>query len=344
MRSGVGVGCVSFISFVSALAIARVTLAQTEPCGSRERPWVEVEIAASDSDLAEFERLLQAELAPRQIDVCHEAASHDSPAAATVTVTVGSDRTSITAEVRDKGNSKKVSRDLDLQGIPEDGRSYTLAAVVDEILRAAWAELALMPAPSPVPAVPVTSAVVKERTAEREPRARPPAPPSGVEAVAVGEHWAGSATLYGADLRVVLGNSSPFGAGLRAGARGAPTASAADGQVHTTAVLGGVEVSFRATPSGDRHGVDAVARLDIARIAFQSVPNPGARGTDRAETAVLVGAGMQGWIAPFDSTRFFAEALVEAPLQAVGAKDDGRTVVAVAGAGVEAAVGIHVAF
>jgi hypothetical protein len=303
-----------------------------------------VEIAASDSDLTEFERLLQAELAPRQIDVCHEATSHDSPPVATVTVTVGSDRTSITVEVRDRVNSRKVSRDLDLQGIPEDGRSYTLAAVVDELLRAAWVDLALIPLPPPVPAAPVASTVVKEAAAEQEPRRKATTSPWGVEAVAVGEHWAGSATLYGADLRVVVGNSSRFGAGLRVGAREAFTASAADGQVHTTAFLGGVSVSFRATPWGDRYGVDAIARLDVARIAFQSVPNPGARGTDRAETAVLVGAGMDGWIAPFDSTRIFAEALVEAPLQAVGAKDDGRTVVAVSGAGVEVAVGIRIAF
>lgn len=339
MRSGVGVGC---FGFVSALTLARVTFAQTETCGSRERPWVE--IATSSSDATDFERLLQADLAPRQIDVCHDAASHDSTAVATVTVTVGSDRTSITAEVRDGSNSKEVSRDLDLKGIPEDGRSYTLAAVVSELLRAAWAELALIPAPAPVAAIPVVSAAPKDVALGGESRTRSTASPIGIEAVAVGEHWAGSANLYGADLRVVIGNTSRFGAGLRVGARGAPTVSAADGQVRTTALLGGVSVSFRATPAGDRQGVDAIARLDVSRIAFQSAPNPGARGADRAETAVLIGAGMDGWIAPLDAARFFAEALVEAPIQAVGANDSGHSVVAVSGAGVEVALGIRVAF
>jgi hypothetical protein len=303
-----------------------------------------VEIAASDSDVAKFERLLQADLAPRQMDVCHEATSHDSPALAIVTVTVGLDRASITAEVRDEANAKKVSRDLDLRGIPEDGRSYTLAAVVAELLRAAWGDLALLPAPTPVPAVPVDSAVAKEVTPAAQPRGALRVSPIGVEAVAVGEHWTGSATLYGGDVRVLIGTRSRFGAGLRFGVRGARTASGADGEVHTTALLGGISVSFRVTPDGERHGVDALVRLDVARVAFQSVPNPGARGTDRAETAVLAGAGMDGWIAPLDSVRVVAEALVKAPLQAASANDAGHSVVAVSGVGVEAAVGIHVAF
>jgi hypothetical protein len=114
--------------------------------------------------------------------------------------------------------------------------------------------------------------------------------------------------------------------------------------VHTTALLGGVSISFRATPSRARAGVDAVARVDLARIAFQSAPNPGDRGTDRAQTAVLVAAGIDGWIMPFDFARIFAEALVGAPLKAVNAEDDGRTVVGVSGGGVEAALGTRVVF
>ncbi len=299
-----------------------------------------MELSGSHPDLAEFERLLRAELAIRQIDLCAVAGDHGSASIATVVVTARADGASLVVEVRDRVAAKRVSRDLDLAGIPEDGRSLTLAVVADELLRASWAELAL--ATAPAPALPVPDAVRETVRDGLEPHS--PNLSTGIETMAVVEHWAGSATLYGADVRVALRHASRFGAALRVGARGAPTTLATDGRVNTTALVGGVSASFRATPSAYHYGLDAIARLDVARIFYVAEPNPGASGAAQADTTLLVGAGIDGWIGLGSRASFVGEALVDAPLRAVTAADGGRQVVGVSGAGIEGGIGIRVAF
>jgi len=283
---------------------------------------------------------LRAELATRSIDLCPGAGVHGAAAIATITVTVRADGAAIDVEVRDRLTAKRVSRDLDLAGVPADGRALTLAVVADELLRASWAELAL--ATAAAPAMPVPDAV--RDTVEQGLAADSRAPTSGVEAMAAIEHWAGSATLYGADLRVALGTASRFGAAVRFGARAAATALAADGQVHTTALLGGLSASFRATPAARGYGLDAVARVDLARIFYVAVPNPGAGGAAQAATTALVGAGLDGWFRLGSSARVLAEILVNTPLPPVVAEDGGRQEIAVSGAGVEGGLGVGVAF
>ena len=62
------------------------------------------------------------------------------------------------------------------------------------------------------------------------------------------------------------------------------------------------------------------------------------------QTTALLAAGIDGWVTPFQLLRIFGEALVSAPLPAVSARDNGRALAAVSGVGVEAALGIRVAF
>lgn len=328
------------VACVGAIVVTGTAQAQTEPCAGAGRPWVE--LSGSSTDLAEFESLLRAELAPRYVDVCHDVDKPVTPAIATVTVTRHADSASIVVEAREGSTFKRVSRDLDLTGVPEDGRSFTLAVVADELLRASWGDLALTAVPTPAPAspalVPPREAVTPGATE------RSWVSWSGIEAVAASEHWAGSATFYGADLRLAVGTASRFGAAVRFGAREAPSVLAADGQVRTSALIGGVSASFRATPLSDRYGLDAIARIDAVRVFYVAVPNPGAGGTDRADTAILVGAGMDGWIGFSRAVRVVAEVLVDAPLRAVSAGDGDRQVVAVSGAGIEAGLGVRLAF
>jgi hypothetical protein len=338
MRGGVNVAGAVF----TAVLAASPAQAQTEPCGTAERPWVE--LSGSRAELIEFERLLRAELGTRHIDLCPDAGEHGAAAVATVTISAHLDGASIVVEVRDRLTAKRVARDLDLAGVPEDGRSLMLAVVADELLRASWAELAL--ASAPAPAMPVPAAVteiVQQGFAAKSPIPTP-GPTAGIEAVVAIEHWAGTGTLIGADLRIDVGSASRFGAGLRLGARGAPAALAPDGQVHTTALLGGVSASFRATPAISRYGLDAIVRLDVARISYVALPNPGASGNAQAETTALAGAGMDGWIGLGSATRLLGEVLVNAPLRPVVADDGGRQVTAVSGAGIEGGLGIRVAF
>jgi hypothetical protein len=59
---------------------------------------------------------------------------------------------------------------------------------------------------------------------------------------------------------------------------------------------------------------------------------------------VLVGAGVDGWVALGASTALVAEILIDTPTRPVAAADAGRSVVALSGAGVEGGVGVRVTF
>jgi hypothetical protein len=321
--------------FLAAAAAAQPASADADPCGS-SRPWVE--IAATEEDSIELEALLRAQLSSRGIDLCRPAA-RGSASIATVSVTAEDNAALLDVEVRDRLTAKRVVRDVDLSAVPRDGRAFTLAVVADELLRASWAELALANAPPPAAPVPVevVDALRGDGSASRALAAR-------IEAVGALEHWAGGATLFGADLRFGLATPSGLGATVRLGAREGAAQQAADGQVETTALLAGLSASYRATPQTDRFGVDALVRVDVAHVAYVAVPSVGATGTARADTTGLVGAGLDGWLALGSSARVLAELLVDAPLRDVVAQDAGRQVVAVSGAGIEGGLGIRAAF
>ncbi|MGD0678153.1 MAG: hypothetical protein ABSC94_22305 [Polyangiaceae bacterium] len=139
-----------------AAAFASATQAEAdESCGRPDRPWIAV--AGAISELPDVVPLMRADLAARQIDVCVESAPHRSVPVAVIDVTPEGRTAAITVEVRDRLTAKRVVREVDLAGVPADGRALTLAAAAVELLRATWAELAL--AEAPPPAEPVPSAV-----------------------------------------------------------------------------------------------------------------------------------------------------------------------------------------
>jgi hypothetical protein len=331
---------VSCAALLGALLAALPCAAQQSRCVASDRPRVDVSGAGADVD--EVATLLRAELEPRSIEVCGPGSPPGGPSVAMVSVTARPDGALIDVEVRDALTAKRVARDVDLAAIPADGRSLTLAVVAEELLRASWAELALRHAPPPARPVP---AAVRE-TLEQELPAATPSPGWNArwEAVAEAEAWAGALSLFGLDVRVVVGAPSGIAATARIGVREGPTAQAPDGQIQASALLGGVGIAFRAVPAGRRVGVDAVARLDVARLAYAATPNPAAHGSDEADTTLLVGAGVDGWLALGGSASLVAEILVDAPLRPVAADDAGRSVEAASGAGVEGGAGIRVAF
>jgi hypothetical protein len=312
--------------FLAAVLLAPPASGQPSPCASPGRPHVDV--SGSGADVESVTKLLRAELAARDIDVCPASDGPEAPSIATVSVSAHPEGALVEVEVHDALTAKRVSRDVDLGPIPEDGRPLTVALVADELLRASWAEIALKHAPAP--AQPVPPGV---RDAVREDVAGPAPPP-----------WAGSLGLYGADVRFAVDAAWGLAATARVGIREAPAAQAADGRIHPSAVLGGVGLSLRAVPRGSRYGMDAVARVDVVHVTYDATPNASAAGASRSDSTLLVGAGVDGWVALGASTALVAEILIDAPTRPVAADDAGRSVVALSGAGVEGGVGLRVAF
>jgi hypothetical protein len=326
--------------FLAAVLLAPPAWGQPSPCASPGRPHVDV--SGSGADVESVTKLLRAELAARDIDVCPASDGPEAPSIATVSVSAHRDGALVEVEVHDALTAKRVSRDVDLGPVPQDGRPLTVALVADELLRASWAEIALKHAPAP--ARPVPPAV---RDAVREDVAGPGSTGGTLarwEAVAEAEAWAGSLGLYGADVRLAVDAAWGLAATARVGIREAPAAQAADGRIRPSAVLGGVGLSLRAVPRGSRYGMGAVARVDVVHVTYDATPNASAAGASRSDTTLLVGAGVDGWVVLGASTALVAEILIDTPTRPVAADDAGRSVVALSGAGVEGGVGVRVAF
>jgi hypothetical protein len=325
--------------FLAAVLVAPPASGQPS-CASPGRPHVDV--SGSGADVESVTKLLRAELAARDIDVCPAAGGLEAPPIATVSVSAHPDGALVEVEVHDALTAKRVSRDVDLGRIPEDGRPLTVALVADELLRASWAEIALKRAPAPAQPVPPSV-----RDAVREDVAGPGGAGGTLvrwEAMAEAETWAGSLGLYGADVRFAVDAAFGLAATARVGIREAQAAQAADGRIRPSAVLGGVGLSLRAVPRESRYGMDAVARVDVAHVTYDATPNAGAAGASRSDTTLLVGAGVDGWVALGASAALVAEILIDTPTRPVAADDAGRSVVALSGAGVEGGVGVRVAF
>lgn len=97
---------------------------------------------------------------PRMV-VCTVAPSAELAPASTVVLTRREHGATI--EVHDAVTDKRVSRDVDLSGIPEDGHALALAVASDELLRASWSELALRRrAQGSAPAPPEVNAAVQD--------------------------------------------------------------------------------------------------------------------------------------------------------------------------------------
>jgi hypothetical protein len=321
---------------LSAIATPSDLRAENEPCGSTGRPWVAITDMASPGIVD----LLRAELAAREIELCSEGDEHGAGAIATIALTPRTEGASIVVEVRDRLTAKRVARDVDLTGVPPDGRALTLAVAADELLRASWAELALTSAPAPSSPVPdaVTEVLRRDLDSWQRPRSA-----AGVAAIAVADTWGDAATFFGVDLRATALLSPRIGAELRLGVRDAPSATAPDGEVHATALLAGLGASLR-TLWSPRYGLYPVVRLDAARIFFDAMPNARSVGSARAETTLLAGAGLGGWVVLGSAVRLLAEVLGEVPLRPVVAADAERRVLAVSGVGVEGGMGLGVFF
>lgn len=331
------VRCAAF--WAAALIVGRAS-GQTSPCGSTGH--ARVDVSGSGPSVESVTKLLRAELASRDIDVCPASEGPEAPSIATVSVSARPEGAFVEVEVHDALTAKRVSRDVDLGAVPEDGRPLTLALVADELLRASWAEIALRRAPPP--AQPVPAAV---RDAVREDVAGADANGGMTarwEALAAAEAWTGSLGLYGADVRAAVAAAWGLAVTARLGIREGLTAQGPDGRIHPSAVLGGVGLSLRAVPRGRRVGMDAIARIDVLYVTYDATPNAGAGGRSRSDATLLVGAGVDGWFALGASAALLAEVLIDTPTRPVAANDAGRPVVGASGVGVEGGVGIRVAF
>lgn len=246
----------------------------------------------------------------------------------------GADLLIVTVNVRDEITAKRVARDVDLRGLPEDARALVLAEATDELLRASWAELMVPDAPPPKQEPPpaVRRAVEPVRIAR--------GPLVDVAAGIAGETYGTGQRQFGVNVDVMLFPVERVGALLQVGLRAVPHSEAHDGVVDASALVGAAGVALAPLRPSHRYGLWVGPELFATQATFRGVSST-ALGTKDTATAEHIAAFARGWIAIAGPLRASAALLVGAPIHPVRVVAEHESVTGVGGilAGAEIALG-----
>lgn len=327
-------------ALVGVVALALPAFADP-PCGTGARPVVELVLEVEPPDRAigvTLQDHLKAELGARAIDLClrsiaprqplarvHLHVDHPPPGPVVATISIS-----------DLVTDKLVERTIDLTRLPADSRPLAVAAAVDELLRASWAELLLTDAPIPVAAP--APAVVHAVAVSSKPR-----PPSasfveiGVNATATnlfghraalgGEAWIGAWIL------------PPLALQLRFGADAGLPRDAPHGTAHADAIAVGAGLAFSPIAHDAPVGARFEAGVNLLRVHLVGEATGSAVADDASQWTGTVDATVRGWARTGPVWWTIGVGAVAA-LHAVRATDDGATVTSIEGVGARIVAGV----
>ena len=283
-------------------------------------------------------RLFAAELRARHIAVC-TAPSEGAPAPlGVVAVRTSGEAAFVEVDVRDDLTAKSLKREIALADVPSDVRALTVAVAADELLRASWAELAVRSSPPPKRQIPVEVRDVVRDTMETPKREEMPRIAFGAGA-ALDAFTAGS-TLLGADVLADVWIIPRLRAVARFGLRSGLSSRGPDGDVATSAIVFELGAAVTVTPPQLRAGLDVALRAGVMRVSFVATPSSGATGRSLDDVAVLMDAGLVGWLKLAPNLRALADLALAVPLRPVVATDGGSVITGVSGVGVSATLGL----
>ena len=282
----------------------------------------------AEASRAELARQLRASLAERRLTLCAlEPTDHgDDASLAGVTVSIedgGTDSVLVTVTVRDRLTAKRVARDVDLRGLPEDAQPLLLAQVADELVRASWAELLVQDAPPPTRPVP---AEVQRAVEASVPVAVAPPPERALLDASVAlaaEAFGTGQRQLGADVVLGVFPLERVGALLRAGARAVDPR----GRVDASAIAGAAAVAFVPIAPAPRRGVEVGPEIVLTQARYAV-----AGGRDGSGAAVHLAAFTRGWVVLVGRLRAGAALEVGAPLHTVRVVAANESVAGVGGA------------
>ena len=316
--------------------------APSASCGAPGHPGIVLRAAGIDGALqSKIAEQLKVALAGRSFDLC--APDQTAGAVAELDISKGSaSGVSLSLSVRDEVTDKRVSREIDLRGIPEDGRALVIAEAADELLRASWAELLIADAPKPKVEVPAEIAralpTLEAAPAYRAPSYPPPLVEVGVDASV--EHYGSGHTQLGPDLSVGVFPLARLGAVARVGIRSAARADSAAGSVDPSGVAGALALLLAALPRDGSIGLDGGAELFVTRVHYEATAAPGARAQSDSGTAVHASAVARGWAVVARPLRATVSLALGAPIHTVRAVTSESTIASVSGVLVGASLGL----
>ncbi len=257
------------VTLAAAAGAARAAACPLGPSG-----WVLLDAGGGPRGYAES---LAEELSPRGVSVCTEARQEGPGALAHVILAASPPAAAATfvIEVDDRITRKRVTRAVDLRHLDRATRAFALAVATDELLAAAWAELALRP-----PEVDAPARILRTQIADAIGHAAPAARVD-LSFVAVVEAASSSAPpAAGFDLRVGYELSPRFHPFVGGGGRAFRTIDAPDGTVTARAAalsLGARVPLWRPTAS---YAVALVGAFRSDLIWLHGASRPGAAGYD----------------------------------------------------------------
>jgi hypothetical protein len=303
--------------------------ANASACGDPARPWVSVEFAAGPWP-AKFRSAVLGDLAAglqrRDIDACARGEGPSTKPVAAVRITrETTESVAVAVEVQDAVTQKRVSRDLDLGRVPEDGRSFAIALAVDELVWASWAELGLrhrrqLPKQAPRE---VMVGVEKELP-------KPVVPPARLGLRAAAERFLGGQTHLGGDAALTLPPLGRFQFGFALGYRHGLDVPAPSGSVGSdSAALAGDARFLLIRESSVELGFGVGARAAWVRFVGDAVPP--ATGQKLEGIAVYARSGLSTSIRVGGGTWLELGASTGLPLRALEATDGDQVVAGVSG-------------
>ncbi len=321
-----------------ALGSLRLAHGAEAACPVDGVPWLrlEAEASLSRSWASSIAAHLGLELGSRGIALCLAPVREDAASPLAVVELRLVEPNLLEVAIGDLATGRRLTRQVPLDGIPEDARPLAIALAADELLRASWLEASIdkMQA-SPEPTRPVAPVVVP-RAPEGD-TARSQSARVWVSVLGAGEYSTGGQTLGGLDARVAWGRRLQVAG--RVGYRWGAVVSAEHGNIESSALLGGVSLAYATRPEAAWGGL-LFARADLARMAFEGQAAANAAGGTGSALTVLAGGGLSGWRSLGSAWRLFGEVSLAGVIRPVAAVDAGRDASALSGAIVGAAFGI----
>ena len=314
---------------MAALCVPKAAFAGSgSRCGEGGQPWVGVAFSGGSWSEGLKEAALQdlrAGLANHNIETCAQNQGPERPPVAVIVISFhGSESVQVTVEIRDAVTEKRVSRDVDLTGMPDDGHALAIALAADELVWASWAEIGYKGTRRRRAAPPQVVAAVEQNLQQ------PQAMSVRLGAQVAAEHYAAGLTQFGADALCVLSLTHRFRLRIAAGARQGLTVLAPDGRVQSTATGLAFDGGALLLQSS-RAELTWTLGSRLAWLHTRGEAAPGVFGDSLNGIAIYARSGLNAAVHLGGAMWFEFGAGVGVPLRAIEANDTGRVVTGASG-------------
>lgn len=284
-------------------------------------------------------KLVSADLASEQVEVCLEPPSRPRLPLAMITVSIVCDsKPLVQIVVSDAVTKKELSRQVPLMGLPEDTHAMAIAVGAVELLRASWAETRLSGTTVGNGQYPgAVDDLLGRPSIVQFPRA-------STTVGVVGEAFTGGLRQVGMDAEFAWAMHARFEALARLGGRRSRNVASSNGSVSADVWLAGLGLSYRLAQPSTKVQLRLTGRVDTAWVDFSSTAKKGAVAIDQGVATAWSSVGLLSAVRFLDNAWLSTEVLGGWVLLPVVATDASASVMGVQGGYVAGRLGTKIYF